>query len=57
MFAGQFIKGSVQFARGKSFAGFYLLAAFPPVGVGVRKNILRGGFGRSGLRIVLNRIF
>jgi hypothetical protein len=57
MFAGQFIKGSVQFARGKSFAGFYLLAAFPPVGIGIRKNILRGGLGRSGLRIVLNRIF
>jgi hypothetical protein len=57
MFTGQFIEGGIQFARGKSLAGFYLLTAFPPVGIGVRKNILRGGFGRSGLRIVLNRIF
>ena len=37
---GQFVERGVEFARREGFARLDLLAAFPPVGVGVGEDIL-----------------
>ncbi len=47
MAAGQFIKGSIQFARLEGFADFDFLPTIPPVGTGVIEDILPLWFGLS----------
>ena len=42
MFAGQFVEVGLEFARGKLFASFDLLAPFPPIRVTVIEHVLGG---------------
>ena len=56
MFAGQFIQGGVEATRLEGLARLDLLTALPPLCVGVRENVLRGGLRRSMLLILLDLI-
>ena len=56
MAAGQFIQGSIQFARLESLTDFYLLPAIPPVGTGAVEDILRLWLGLSLWRAFLGLI-
>ena len=51
LLAGELVEGSIQATRAEGFTGLDLLAALPPLGVGVRENILRGGL-RGRLLVV-----
>jgi len=57
MFAGQFVERGVELARAEGFAGLDLLPAFPPVGVGVREDVLLLRRGLALLRTFLGFIF
>jgi hypothetical protein len=57
VFPREFIEGCVQLAGLEFLAGFDLLPALPPVGIRVRKHILRHGFGFALLRTLFALIF
>jgi hypothetical protein len=50
----ELVEGRVESARLEGLAGLDLLTALPPLGVGVRKNVLRRGLRRSLLFVFLD---
>jgi hypothetical protein len=54
--AGQFIQRGIQLARLEGLAGPDLLAALPPVGVGMREDVLLRRLGFRLLRTLLSLI-
>jgi hypothetical protein len=57
LLASQFVQRRVEAARLEGLARFDLLPAFPPLGVGVREDILRGWLRRPVLLIFLGFVF
>ena len=57
MLAGQFVERGVELARAEGFSRLDLLPAFPPVGVGVREDVLLLGRGLALLRTFFGFIF
>ena len=57
MLACQLVERRVEAARLERLTGLDLLTAFPPLGIGVRENILRGRLRRSLLLIFLGFVF
>jgi hypothetical protein len=58
MVTGQFVQRGVELARLEGFAGLYLLAAFPPFGVGTGEDFrLRGRFGLPVIGPLFDVIF
>ena len=55
--ACQLIERSIEASRLEGLAGLDLLSTFPPLGIGVRENILRGRLRRSLLLIFLGFVF
>ncbi len=57
MLASQLVERGVQAPRLELLARFDLLSAFPPFGVRVREDVLRGWLRRSLLLIFLDFVF
>ncbi len=57
MLAGQLVQRRVEAARLEGLAGLDLLTALPPLGIGMREDVLRGWLRRPALLILLGFVF